>query len=367
MAKISNNFRFTGELKTIKDGLREVLPKDTSKKWKGMELTLSVKTAEGNQLVRLFGGEFEGETHIETLSKDKGADGKLTKLKIPLTKLTDKAVVDTVADFKKVKVLDKTFLREIDAIQYIQQNIVDLEGKRVTVSGKVEMNVSKGKVYTKFILQNIYEAKEDAKNEFRGNLALYVNKDTIAEDYFKGKSINYSMIEKDKKIPLTVYLAQYNSNKDTKKDKPTLYIPTTVFITVNDKFDFKNEEHMKRLKFKLESMIVRDENIYEIGWDVRFFKGAEKTAITTEDLTKFEKAQIENGVKTFEEIVKYKEGYGEYKEEIQLVVFHGAYSDGLEKTTLTENDLEVLFYSNEDTIIQENTKVTEVINDEDLF
>lgn len=364
MAKISNGFKFVGKLESMKEGLRDISSK-TNSKWHGKELSLKVKTETGTQLVRLFGGITEGSP-IVTFSKDKDDKGKSVKLEIPYAKRNEKEVIDSVANFKKIKILGEEFITELDAIDYIDKNMIDIEGMDVVVVGKVEFDVYKGKIYSKYYLTGIYEAKEDQKEGFNGSLALFVDSNTIAEDYKKGKSINYKLIEKDRKIPLTVYIEQYNKDKATRDEKPNLYIPITVYVSLSDKFDFDNEKHLKSLKFKLETLLV-NKGIHEIGWEVRFFKGAEQTEVTMDDLTKFEKAQIENNVKTFEEIAKGKQAYGEFTEEIQLIKFHKNYEDGLVEAPITEDDLEDISFTEGDDNNTSDPVVEEIDDDEDLF
>jgi len=340
-----------------------------NKKWHGKEISFSIKNETGSQFVKLFGGTTEGQP-IFTFSKDKDETGKLIKLEIPLNKRFDKEVIDTVANFKKIKVLDNEFITEVDAIDYILENKIDFDGKRVVVVGEVDFDLYKGKVYQKYYLTGIYEAKEDQDDGFIGNMAMFFNEDALEETYKKGNGLNYSLIEKERKLPITIYIEKYNKDKATRSEKPNFYIPIGVVLNISDKFDFSNEKHMKRLGMLAESFIVK-KGVYEMGWEVRYHKGSEKTEITMNDLTKFEKMQIENGVKTFEEIVKGKQVWGEFTEEIQLIRFHSSYENGLEETPLTDEDLEVLFFEadleGELDKVKPKSKVEEIDDDEDLF
>ena len=364
MANISNSFRFTGEYKSVKEGLREINSKNNPK-WSGRELTFSIKNSTGSQQVRLFGGKTEGKGII-TFSKDKDEKGKSVKLEIPFSKRLDKAVIDSVANFKKFKILDEEFITELDVIDYLEENLLDLEGKRVTVTGNVEFDVYKGKIYQKYYVSNIFEARDEVKDGFKGNLAVFLTPNTISEDYLKGKSVNFKLIENDGKLPLNVYIEQYNKDKSTREEKPYLYIPITTFINIGDKFDFENVEHMKKLKFRVGLMAVK-KGIHEIGMSVTFFRGQEETEITEDDLTNFEKSQIEAGVKTFDEIVKGKQGYGNFKEEIQLLTPHSAYVDGLVETELIDENLEDISYEEDEVETKPEAVVEELDEDDDLF
>jgi hypothetical protein len=141
-------------------------------------------------------------------------------------------------------------------------------------------------------------------------------------------------------------------------------VPITAFINIGDKFDFGNEDHMKKLKFRVGLMAVK-KGIHEIGLGVNFFKGQEETEISEDDLTNFEKSQIEAGIKTFEDIVRGKQGYGNFKEEIQLLSPHSLYVDGLVETELTLEDLEDISYEEEE--VETETVVEEIDEDDDLF
>lgn len=371
MAQIGNSFRFTGTFTRIKEGgkleeIKEITSKNNPK-WSGRVLNFNIKTQTGNQLVQLFGGKMEGG-NILAFSKEKDEKGKAIKLEIPYSKRFEKGVIDSVANFNKNSILDREFITELDAIDYIEENMIDFDGKRVTVTGKVDFDTYKGKVLTRYQVQNIYDAKDDSKDGFFGNLALFVTSNSITEDYKKGKEVNYKLVEKERKIPVEAYVEQYNKDKESRKEKPHLYLPITTFINVSDKFDFDNDSHMKALKFRIETLMIK-KGIWEIGMEVRFFKGQESEEIKEEDLTKFEKAQIESGVKTFDEIAKGKQGYGDFKEEIQLKSFHSKYTDGLLETDLTEDNLEDLFFEPEEESEdkKETTDVEKIDDDEDLF
>lgn len=365
MAKIKNNFRFVGKLHFKDDGTRIITSKK-NENWRGKEIELKVSTDTGTQYVKLFGGVTEGKP-IYTFSQEKDEKGKLIKLEIPYKKRKDDDVIKTVANFKKIKILGKEFISEIDAIDYLNDNSIDFNGNRYVIYGDTEIDVYKGKVYIKYYLTAIYEAKEEDKDGFKGSMAFYINENSISEDYKKGKSLNYKLIEKDRKLPITVWLEQYNKDKSTRKDKPYLYIPYTVFLSLRDEFDFENENHVKKLKFKAESFLVK-KGVHEIGWQVRYFKGAEKTEVTLDDLTNFEKAQIENEVKTLEEIAKGKQGYGEFKDEIQIIKPHGAYENGLIEVPLTEDDFEDLFFEEESKEeVKKEVEVETIEDDDDLF
>lgn len=366
MAKIYNTFRFNGIFKTMEDGVREITSQNNSE-WKGKEINFQVKTETGSQIVRLFGGLMQNKP-ITTFSKDKDDKGKLIKLEIPMSKRFEKEVVDQVADFKKIKIGKEVFITEWDAIEYIENNSLELEGQPIAVTGQVQFDAYKGKVYNKYYMNNIFtEIKDSWKEGFNGQLALFVDSNTIPEDYRKGKGINYSLIEKERKIVLDTYIEEYNRDKSTKDEVPYLYIPIQTCISVSDKFDFKNPDHMKKLKFRIESLAVK-KGVHEIGMTCKFFKGAEKEDIKEEDLSTWEKARIENGDATLEEIVKGKQGYGEFKEEIQLMSFHSKYEEGLEETDLTEDDLLDLYVEEDETSNKEEVATEEVIDDDaDLF
>ena len=366
MAKIKNSFKFVGKLGFKDDGLR-VIESQNNKKWHGKEIELKVSTdtGTGTQYVKLFGGVTDGQP-IFSFSKDKDEKGKLIKLEIPFSKRNDADVIKTVADFKKIKILDKEFISEVDAIDYLEENKLDLDGKRLKVMGDVVIEEYKGKVYTKYYVNRIFEAKDEDKDGFTGDLAVFFNKDAIDEAYKKGKEVNYTLVGKDRKLPLDVYVEVYNKDKTTRKEKPYFYLPIQVCFALQDKFDFENENHKKRFAFNVSNFLIKS-GIKELGWTVRFFKGAEKTEITMADLTNFEKAQIENGVKTFEEIAKFKEGWGQFKEEIQLIAPHGSYEDGAIDSVLTDDDLEVVFFEPEEKEeVKEEVKEV-IVNDEDLF
>jgi len=366
MAKISNNFKFVGKFKSIKDGIREIESKNNPS-WKGKEIAFNIVTETGTQRVLLFGGEDKTKP-IKTFSKTKNEDGKIVKLEIPYSKRLDPKVIEEVANFKKIKIGDNVFITEYDAINFIEENILELEGKPIIVTGQVKFDVYNSKIYTKYYMNNIYtELKDDVKEGFTGQLALFITPDTISEDYKKGKDINYSLVEKERVIVFNTYIEEYNSDKSTREEVPYLYIPVQTCIKLKDKFDFNNPDHMKQLKFRVENLVVK-KGIYEIGMNCEFIRGAEKEDIKYEDLTTWEKSRIESGDTTFEEIVKSKQGYGEFTEEIQLKTFHSKYDEGLIKTELVEDDLiDLTVEEVKEEVKEEMSSKMEDVDDDDLF
>lgn len=374
MAKIYNSFIFVGTFDLMKDretkqkiGVREIKPKDTKSTWVGKEISFIVKSDNQSQICKLFGGaDSKGVIKTYSVNKDE-ATGKSVNLEIPFSKRLDPDIVSKVAGFKKTKVLDKEFITEYDAVDYVGTNIALFEGKRVKVYGNVKFEIYNGKIYPKFMVTALYEAKEVDKDGFDGNMAMFINADTLDSTYVKANKFNVDKAIEDKKIPLSIYVEEYNSDKETNKDRKYNYVPVTVFLNISDKFDKTNPTHVSKLSMLAETFIPKSKSkIYEMGYGVRFFRGSEETPITMDDLTDFEKRKIELGYVTLEELTKSKQGMSEKRNEIQVKMnFNDKYVDGVEETELKDEDLCVL-----DVVTTEEVKVdakATVVKDEDLF
>ena len=241
MAKIHNNFIFVGSFELMKDketkqkiGVREIKPKDPKSTWVGKELSFIVKSDNQSQICKLFGGaDSKGVIKTYSVNKDE-ATGKAVELEIPFSKRLDPEIVKKVAGFKKTKILDKEFITEYDAVDYIGNNLTLFEGKKMKVYGSVKFEIYQGKLYPKFMVTAVYEAKAEDKDGFDGNMAMFINSETLDSTYIKSNKLNVDKVVEDKKIPLSIYVEEYNSDKDTKKDRKFNYIPVTVLLNKSD-------------------------------------------------------------------------------------------------------------------------------------
>ena len=434
---IGNYFNFIGTFNLTTDfetkqkvHAREI-NSQKNKSWKGKELAILVKHDTQSQVVRIFGG-LDISKPIDTLSINKDDKGKSLKLQIPQSKRFDEEVIKNVSNFKKFKlpkfkmvkriaedaevdikvfakkgldyvvinqspltilvgsnkvvevnptefseVFEKQveFITEIDAIDFIENNLLAFEGKEFKFSGQLKLEAYDGKVMQKFYINSIYDVYGDISSKdkgFNGHLPILFDKDIFDKDYIKNgvpvisekPEDKPTIIMQERKIPISVYVSQY------KDSETNLYFPVKAVIKLADKFDFFNETHMKKLNFLLETLTVKNKKkVYEIGLGVRYFKGTEDSVITMDDLSNFEKRQIELGFKTFEALVD-KKAKSEKINEIQVKLdFHEAYVDGVVETDLTEDDLIFIAEEKKEEPKQakKEAKVEVVEEDEDLF
>jgi hypothetical protein len=366
MAKINNTFSFVGEFASALDkdknkvGVREI----GKSAWKGKVFEFVIKANGQQQRVKMFGGHAGDK--IEVNSKQKDDKGKTIKLEIPFSKRFEQSVIDSVSPYSITKVGDKQFISMEDAIDYIGMNISEFEGKKFKVTGKVKTETYTSKtgesvIAIKFEAQNLFNIRETDVEGFNGQMAMFITSETLNREKTLEDMVN------DKKVVLDVHFEEYNSDKNTKEDVPILYYPYSVVVNISDKFDIKNKLHTDKLNMIIDTFKVDGEDVYEMGYGVRFFNGAESKPITLDELTDFEKRKIELGYETLESISKSKEGMSEFKNEIQVKMeFNPKYTNGTEKTDINKSTLSVIVEKTDNTP-KEEVKKEVVTEDSDLF
>ena len=147
----------------------------------------------------------------------------------------DKSIVDEVDNFRKhvMSLGDnddrQSFIAPYDAVEFLNDNITELKGKRVTVTGRITKNEYNGKISDRFQIQNVYLAGEDKKDAL-----------TIVEEIFFNKdSIDTSDFKEEKKILVSAYTKEYID-----KEHPAVYVPCILVIDCS-KIDLENEQHVK--------------------------------------------------------------------------------------------------------------------------
>jgi len=365
MAKISNTFSFVGEFAPALDkdknkvGVKEI----GKSNWKGKALEFVIKANGQQQRVKMFGGHAGDK--IEVNSKQKDEKGETIKLEIPFSKRFEQSIIESVSPYSITKVGDRQFISIEDAIDYIGMNISEFEGKKFKVTGKVKTETYTSKngesvITIKFEAQNIFNVRDTDVEGFNGQMAMFITSETL------NKEKTIEDIVKDKKVVLDVHFEEYNSDKNTKEAVPILYYPYSVVVNISDKFDIKNKLHIDKLNMLLDTFRVDGEDVYEMGYGVRFFNGAESKPITFDELTDFEKRKIELGYETLESIAKSKEGISEFKNEIQVKMeFNPKYINGTEKTDISKSSLSVIVEKTE--APKEEVKKEVITDDSDLF
>lgn len=287
-----------------------------------LSMNCSVVAAKNNRMYcELFGMK---QDKIRTF------DTEGNKIEIAWSDRKDLEVVKTVANYRKtvINLGDERmeFVSAYDAIQYIEENEALFKGKMFTVTGQVTKNIYNGKISDRFQIQNIYAVDEsEAKPQLRIMTEFVWDKDSIDVD---------SWVD-EKKVYINGWVMTYINSDEGNK-----YVPQQIVLDCS-KIDFDNEKHVAIMKFKLDAIGVEYANgklkvslkkntYYKLPVECSFVNGAEEIQFSEDELTDYQKQQIELGIKTLEDFRPKGSIYGQRVVMYKLLSFdtRDAFADG---------------------------------------
>lgn len=333
--RLYNTFNFVGELgiPQDKEKFHETV-KTKNDAWVFKKINFGVKESKTNSVfVELFGGyKKDGSGVVYSFSKgENGEKGK--KLEIPWKDRKNKAVVDRVADFKKLVVDLETdfekkeertklffqilnlerkdgltdedkekleqykkeyeekadnrheFISEYDVIEFLAKNLPKYDNHKFRVSGSLELNEYKGKHYRKYIPDTIEIVPSDENNKLEATVDIFFDNDCIDDVDF----------EEDKKIFINGFLQSYVRDESEDKLFPQM------FIINGTKLDLENEKHMAMLDILKGSFKPSDSGYHHLQYKIRVYRGAEKVEFTYDDLTDEQKKFVDCGLASLDD------------------------------------------------------------------
>lgn len=349
MARLYNNFEFTGELNFTKEPYRV---KRFDSGWEKHELSLIINESKNNGVfVKIDTGVHTAKENLVYTSTKKifGEQGAQVKIKwderlLPTT-------VNLVPDFKKV-VVDltesdvpkdayfntkrdiynleanenptqedkdklqeaygkltellpnrKEFIHAYDAVKFLHDKLESYKGRKFKVKGQIDKSYYNGKFYTTYTPQSIELVSDEVPSKLSARLDLFFTKGAIDEADFKS----------DKILRFDTYILGYDNQH--KKD---VFFPQATVLNAS-KLDFENPAHVGRVNFIKKVFEVKGKGVYHIPFEVKVFRGAETVEFTEADLTPIQREMVELGITSLESL-KPKGGLlGESIEEIRLV------------------------------------------------
>lgn len=233
---------------------------------------------------------------------------------------------------------DKEFIAAYDLVEELSRVLPSYEGK-VKITGNIELQPyskdGNSKVFTKYIIKNIYKASESDKVGLSADYDMFYNKDGIDTDSFKT----------DKRIYLSSYVKQYigdnspssryidnNGIRGEGQKGQTVYIPMN-FVLNLDKVDMENPLHKKRADYLAGELAKAKSNkkMYEQEWHCSIVSGAEEVEFDETQLTEDQKTQIDVGLATLDDFKPKGSIYGSRVEEVRLIKpnLTGRFTDGI--------------------------------------
>ena len=315
--------------------------------YKYARLQFGIKVSDVNMpYVEIMGGfSTVKENIIKAMDKDKN------NLEIAFKDRHDTNIINSVMDFKKLKVNftssdekdSSIFLAEYDFAEAIKNGLP--KDKRVVVIGKFEINRYKDKE-GKYVVNNKYTptkirlAKDDEVNKAELTLGFVFDKDTLDKSRF----------EKEGKMDVSAYMTTYD-----KVLRGNIFVPVNFVIDLDFIMARSGIAMTDSLKTGARNLIegyftVVGDKVMETQWKAEVLRGATVEDVTEDDLSEDEKLQIQFGMATFEEIKKQRpKKYGDKVDEIKLLRPTNKFEDE-DKKRRPNNDTD---YTQDDFIIPE--------------
>lgn len=353
MAKLQNTFEFVGNLKLMKEKVKETT---FDSGWTKRELKAILKESEGNgQFLSLEGGFYKSKGEpdkVFSFTKSKfGESGG--KLEIPWSERKNPEIVNNVANFSKT-IIDLTvdqeikdkyyalrgkvyeiesnenaseedkvklkelyeeikkevphryeFLHELDALEFIEKLADKLDGKRLKIKGEVSPSYWNGNFRFDYKVKTIEIPGDEEVNGLKLDLDLYFNKDVINDSLFKSKKL-YSY---------DTHILAYDSQ--TKKEQ---FFPLTTVLDAS-KYDLDNPKHQGHINIVNKFFDTKKKELaYQLPYSAKLVSGAEIVEFSEKDLTEDQKFLIDSG---FASLNDFKpaggNSFGDKVEQIRLL------------------------------------------------
>lgn len=407
MAKVYNNFEFTSKLEILNDTekFKAYKKHEASSGWINEELMINARNEDSAVLVSLKDGYYKQANYTFERNGigEKNEDGswkEAPKIKVNWNDRKNQTIIDKVANYQKyvldfsnnkerydlrimIEKLENKAIQEEEKNKLIEEcentyktskidelktKLKELEGLRYEFLSRVDMievfkkefpkykdlvfkttgNLTfsewKGNVYRNFEVKKIEKALDTDKRILKADIDLYFNSESLDE----------SLFEDTKKYIINAYTKSYDGQL-----KKEIFLPIALIMDAS-RLDLENKKHKGKVDFLINPLRVEDDNTYyQLQYNVKITRGAEKKEITIDDLTDFQRSQVEVGLKTLEQIKKDLGGnkFGDRVDEIRLININTKdFQNGAEETDLTIDDF--IIKKEEDNEQVENTNTT---------
>lgn len=312
-----NTFAFVGEISFNEDKFYTTEVSQSGYKYS--KIQFGVKTSDSNLVfVEMMGGfSTVKQNVIKTQTKDKN------KIEIAFADRFDQSIVESVADYKKLKVNLTTtdykdtvsYLSEYDVVEYLKANL--RKGVRAVVTGDIVVERYEGKdgkknTRIKYKPKAIRLAKDDEANKSEVTLSFVFDKEAMELD----------RLDTEGKIDIMPYLASWDKGLGR-----NVFVAVPFVIDINsitesftnvpaeqkDKVKLMVTEMYKKyfkvsgvdcIQTKEEDVLITDNGIIETQWKGEVIRGAVMQQLTMDDLSEDQKLQVMCGIVTLEQIQK---------------------------------------------------------------
>jgi hypothetical protein len=314
----------------------------------GLGVNLSVIATQNNR------AWVEGVGFVQDNIKIKNEDK--TEITVDWSDRNNPEIVKDAAFFyKRTILLDpnnqdsrKEFITDYDFIKYIADNIDEIKGKKVQITGQINKDFYNGTVRDRFRMSSLYIRNSEDKN---GNPVK--NKFQITTVFFWDKEgIDLADWKEEKKIYINGYTEEYID-----KDNGRKYVPQTLIFDCS-KVNLEDEKNVKAMNFRLRqlglvyedgslSVKLKKGKYYTNEIDISYKNGAEEIEFDESELTETQREAIELGMATLEDFRPKGQIYGNRVTEWKITGFSlkGKFTDGLQEMDVTTEEFEDNIYT----------------------
>jgi hypothetical protein len=365
---MANNFSFVGYLKPVKstDKWNSFAVTNYDSGWISERLVFNVRAGDNTHRVEINAGKWKDENKNIIYSFTKGdASKKGEAIKISWAKRNDNDVIESIAGWKiftvdletfnhrkeleeagETEALEaankkrKHFLAGTDFCEYVNRVVNSDKTKEMKfrVNGNVTYRYSEknDQYYSAYEVTKIYRVDDDTP----------VSSEVNVEFYFAENSMDASDYAETGKAIVNGFTPYYDSNL-----KKTCYCPITLAMRFGTDADgLKKIKGWQKTFGKFD-----DDEIRKVNLVCNQIDGAQRVAITYDDLDDDTKENIEYGLTTLEEVIKERGGsmVGDKIQEIRIDKLGRGSTKGSETTVFTMEDMTKKPFK-EDVNVEEN-------------
>lgn len=349
-----NSFSFVGYLKPIKstDTWNSFAITNYDSGWMNERLVFSVRSGDNTHRVEINAGRWVDEKKNVIYGFTKGENGKKGEsVQIPWAKRNDPAVIESMAGWKIFTVDTETykhrkeleeagetealeaankkrkhFLAGTEFCEYVNKvvNSEKCQDMKFRVNGNVTYRYSEknDQYYSAYEVTKIYRVDDDTP----------VSSEVNIEFYFAENAMDSSNYDETGRAIVNGFTPYYDSAL-----KKTCYCPVTLAMRFGTDADgLKKIKGWEKTFNKFE-----DDEIRKVNLACQQIDGAQRVAITYDDLDDDTKENIDFGLTTLEEAIRDAGGntFGDKIQEIRIEKLGRGSTKGSETTVFTLDDM----------------------------
>ena len=349
-----NTFSFVGYLKPIKDSdkFKGFTVTNFDSGWMSERLVFNVKAGDNTHRVEINAGRWKDENKNTIYGFTKGdANKKGESVQIPWSKRNDPDVIENMVGWKIFTVDTDTFnhrkeleeagetealaaankkrkhfIANTEFCEYVNKvvNSEKTKDMKFRVNGNITYKYSEknDRYYSAYEVNKIYRVDDDAE----------VSSEVNIEFYFHENAMDSTDYEETGKAIVNGYTPFYDNSV-----KKTCYSPITLVMR-----EGTDADGLKKIKgWQKTFSKFNDDEVRKVNLECKQIDGAERVAITYDDLDDDTKENIDFGLTTLEDAIAEAGGnmFGEKIQEIRIIKLGRGFSKGSETTVLTVEDV----------------------------